>query len=47
MFVDMVMGTNNKRFGAVTNHQEIKGVIGHLYLLGFIILIKICMKTES
>ena len=41
------MGMENTRFGVATNHQEIEGVIGHLYLLGFIILIKICMKTGS
>ena len=40
-------GGENTKFGVATNHQEIEGVIGHLYLLGFIILIKICMKTGS
>ena len=41
------MGTDNTRFGVATNHQEIEGVIEHLYLLGFIILIKTCIKTGS
>ncbi len=45
--VDMAMGTENTRFGVATNHREIEGVIGHLYLLGFTILIKICIKTGS
>jgi hypothetical protein len=33
MFVDMAMGMDNTRFGVATNHWEIEGVIGHLYLL--------------
>ena len=45
IFVDMAMGTENMRIGVATNHQEIEGVIGHLYLLGFIILIKMCIKA--
>jgi hypothetical protein len=45
--VDMAMGTENTRFGVATNHREIEGVIGHLYLLGFIILIKICIKIGA
>jgi hypothetical protein len=47
MFIDMAMGIDNTRFGVATNHREIECVVGHLYLLGFIILIKICMKTGS
>ena len=47
IFVDMAMGTYNTKFGVTTNYREIEGVIGQLYLLGFIILIKICMKTGS
>ena len=47
IFVDMAMGTENTRFGVATNHREIEGVIGHLCLLGFIILIKTCIKIES
>ena len=47
IFVDMAIGTDNTRFGVATNHWEIEGVIGHLYLLVFIILIKICIKTGS
>ena len=43
--VDMAMGTENMRFGVANNHREIEGVIGHLYLLGFTILIKICIQT--
>ncbi len=34
-------------YGNGTNHREIEGVIGYLCLLGFIILIKICIKTRS
>ena len=44
--VDMEMGRKNTRFGVATNHREIEGVIGHLCLLGFIILIKTCIKIE-
>ena len=46
IFVDMTMGIENTRFGVATNHREIESVIGHLYLLGFIILNKICIKTK-
>jgi hypothetical protein len=45
--VDMAIGMENTRFGVATNHREIEDVIGHLCLLGFIILIKICLKIES
>ena len=45
--VDMAMGRKNTRFGVATNHREIEGVIVYLCLLGFIILIKICIKTRS
>ena len=41
------MGRRNTRFEVATNHWEIEGVIGHLCLIGFIILIKICLKTGS
>ena len=37
-------GGENTRFGVATNHQEIEGVMGHLCLLHFIFLIKICIK---
>ena len=33
IFVDMAMGIDNTRFGVATNHREIEGAIGHLYLL--------------
>ena len=32
IFVDMAMRTENMRFGVGTNHREIEGVIGHLYM---------------
>ena len=41
------MGRRKTRFGVATNHWEIEGVIGYLCLIGFIILIKICLKTRS
>ena len=40
----MAMGRRNTRFGVATKYWEIEGVIGHLCLIGFIILIKICLK---
>ena len=45
--VDMAKEGRNTRFGVAINHWEIEGVVGHLFLIGFIILIKICLKTGS
>ena len=33
IFMDMEMETDNTRIGVATNHREIEGVVGHLYLL--------------
>jgi hypothetical protein len=47
MFVDMVMGTDNTRFGVATNHRESLRCDWSPMSTSFIILIKTCMKTES
>ena len=47
MFMDMAIGMDNTRFGVTTNHREIMRCDWSPISIGFIILIKTCIKTGS